>query len=85
MADLLTRETAIPAKTTPTGRVLGWIPLEHNPAMLEIKFVDGKGGEVPSELQGLWTGFRQADEAIQMYLVKFWNTSDAAKSKSKAA
>lgn len=86
MTEVLTRETAIPNKTTPTGRVIGCVPLEHNPAMLTIRFVDGKGGEVPEPLQGLWTGLRQADEAIKDYLTKFWNTSDeASKPLSKKA
>lgn len=85
MTDILTREEAIPKNTAPNGRVLGWIPLEHNPSMLVISFVDGKGGEVPEGLQGLWTGMRQAQEAITQYLIKFWNISDKQDPKKKVA
>ena len=86
MAEVLTREIGLETNTAPNGRKLGIVMQPHNPAMFEIKYVDDKvGGGLPTELQGLWTGNRQAQEAITQYLTKFWNTSDEAGPKKKVA
>jgi hypothetical protein len=83
--EVLNKEYGMLNNISPQGRKLGWIPLESNPSLLEIHFVDDKGGRVPDELGGLWTGARQAQEAIQIYLTKFWDTSDKIAASKKAA
>lgn len=78
MTEILTREYGLANNTAPTGKILGIIPLEHNPSLFEIRYVDGKvGGGLPESLGGLWTGRRIAQEAITDYLIKVWTYSDA--------
>ena len=88
--EVLTRDNAIPANKSPTGVTYNIVPLAHNPSLFQI--VGDKGGLTPEKLEGLWTGTRQAQEAISEYLVKMWNMADEAteeaernKAKARAA
>lgn len=79
MAEVLTRETAIPNLTTPTGRKLGVRYLPQNPNLVEIVFADSKPGELPDKLKGLYTKKSLALAAVNKYLHEFWDTSDNKK------
>lgn len=82
MAEVLTREVGMAKLITPTGRQLGVVKHSMYPGLLEIKYVDGITGDLPDDLKGSWTKRDWAEAAIQNYLTKFWNVSDAAATKS---
>lgn len=75
MVKVLVRGDAVASNLTPTGRKLGVVPVPGT-ALVRIKFIDGKPGELPSELQQNFTSFPIAQRAINTYLNKFWDTSD---------
>ena len=75
--NILDRQSAVSHNVSPTGRKLGVVPIVGT-ASWRIKFVDGIPGEISSELQGTYTSFSRAQQAINMYLEKFWNKSDLA-------
>lgn len=77
---VLCRADALASNTTPTGRKLGVVPVPGS-ALVRIKFVDGKPGDLPDELLAPFTGFHYAQKAIYAYLTKFWDKSDKASNK----
>lgn len=82
MAEVLTRESAIPNFTTPTGRKLGVRQFEPNPSLYEVVFVDKKPGEIPAVFQNhRFTKRKYAEAALLSYLNEFWDTSDNNKRK----
>lgn len=78
--NILERHSAVSNNTSPTGRKLGAVPIIGT-ASWKIKFVDGIPGEVPADLQGVYTSFTRAQKAINAYLEKFWDKSDLAQLK----
>lgn len=79
MAEVLTREKAIPELMTPTGRKLGVRYFPPNPNLVEVVFADSKPGELPDKLKGLYTKKALALQAVNKYLEEFWDTSDSKK------
>lgn len=53
---------------TPNGKELQIKPAEGYGSMLSISFTSG--GELPRELAGLFTSYRDANEAVANYLNK---------------
>jgi hypothetical protein len=79
---VLTRETALPLFTSPTGRSFKIQPWLTNPGLYEIAYSDKKPGEMPRELVGkLYTSRKRAEEALTKYLTEFWDLSDSNKKK----
>jgi hypothetical protein len=77
---VLTRETAIPELTTPTGRKFGIRPFDQNPSLLEIHYADGKPGELPEKFKHhRFTKKELAVNYIKKYLEEFWDISDKSK------
>lgn len=83
MTNVLTRETGMKEKITPTGRQLAVVPQKHG-GMYLIQFSDGKGGNLPDNLKGMYTTKPRAFEALDNFLNEFWNTSDSVSVKKKA-
>lgn len=83
MTNVLTRETGMQDKITPTGRQLGVVAQKHG-SMYTIQFLDGKGGNLPDSLKGMYTTKPRAFEALDNFLNEFWNTSDSVSVKKKA-
>lgn len=81
--NILSRDAAIEAFTTPTGRVLG-IELDRTIGKYFVRYVDEKGGSLPEELRGQFTAPKYAESLVKRYLNQFWDTSDKA-SKKRAA
>lgn len=80
MAEVLTRETAIPNLTSPTGRKFGVRQFPPNPSLYEVVFVDSKPGEIPAVFNNhRFTKRKYAEDALLKYLTEFWDTSDSKK------
>jgi len=77
---VLSREDSIAKNITPTGRKLGVVPVPGT-ALVRVKYVDNKQGDLPAELNSPFTGFHYAQKAIHAYLTRFWNKSDNATKK----
>jgi hypothetical protein len=83
MADeVLTRKKGLREGIMPTGRKLGVVP-DRQMALHWVQYVDGKGGTLPYELQGSFTGRMKAQQALDEFLVKFWDISENASRKPK--
>lgn len=79
-AEVLTRETALPNLTSPTGRKFEVRSYAPNPSLFEIAFADKKPGELPREFQNhKFTKKDLALKYLQKYLEDFWDTSDSKK------
>lgn len=74
--EVLTKEYGIANDTTPTGRVLGILPIVGG-RLCEIKFADGKPGTLPPEVSGKFTSVRFARDTLTRYVTGFWEFSDA--------
>lgn len=81
-SELLTREVGLRDFITPTGRKLDAVP-DAQRSLFWIKFVDGKGGQLPQALAGSFTGKYRAEMAIREFITEFWDISDAASKKPK--
>lgn len=80
--EVLTRAECAKANVLPTGRKLGVLPVRHT-AMYQINYVDGKGGELPSECKSRFTSIRYAENELSRFVNSLWDVSDKASSKSK--
>jgi hypothetical protein len=78
MTDTLTREFGLANYTTPTGRKLGVVTEEYNPALLKIVYTDSKPGDLPDNLKGYYTRRHLAHDALMKYITAFWDMSDEA-------
>jgi hypothetical protein len=81
---LLNRQLAMQQGYTPTGRKVGIVPLSgYN--LYKVMFVDSKPGPKDvTDIDGMFTRAEYAKDALDEYLEKMWNMSDAATRKSKA-
>jgi hypothetical protein len=77
-----TRDVGLETFTSPNGRQFGVEPWRVNPALLEIVYVDSKGGVVPEVLQGRYTKRSEAERCLKRFLNEFWDISDAASNKA---
>lgn len=83
MADeVLTREIGLRDGITPTGRKLVPVP-DPQRGMYWIRYADGKGGQLPAQVAGAYTGLTRAEVALKEFLEMFWDLSDAASRKTK--
>lgn len=78
----LTRDESLSTFTSPNGRQFGVRPWKVNPSLLEIVYVDSKGGVVPEILGGHYTKTTEAERVLLKFLKEFWDISDAAAAKS---
>lgn len=83
-SEVLTRDKAIPENILPTGRKLGIVPVKTGHGLYEITYTDGKGGVVPNDLVGRFTGTRWAQDALNRFLEEMWDMSDKASKKKDA-
>jgi hypothetical protein len=49
--------------------------------MYEIKYIDGKQGELPDEYKGRFTGVQFAERQLKRLVNGFWDVSDKASKK----
>lgn len=75
---VLNKVEAIPEGLTPTGRKLG-VRHVRGFGMYEVAFVDGKGGEIPDELDSKFTSYERAQRYLESYLLRFWEKVDSKK------
>lgn len=80
--EVLTKEKAAPLGILPTGRKVG-VKHTRGVGMYEIKFDDDKGGEVPDELKGRYTGIHYAQRELKRYVEAMWDMSDSIARKNK--
>lgn len=81
-AKVLSRDEAITSNTTPTGRVLG-VKMLGEYGLYKVKYVDGRGGEVPAEVNGLYTKGEYARADMLRYLSEMWDMSEEAANKAR--
>ena len=77
---VLTMKEGLETNTIPTGRVLGLVPIPQT-SMVEIKYIDGKAGQVPGEIGGSYTSTRFAQNHLTDYVKRFWLLSEQATKK----
>ena len=80
--EILTREKGIKENIIPTGRKFAVVP-DKQLGLCWIKFIDGKGGSIPAELSGAYTGRMRAQQALTDFVTRFWDLSDSASKKPK--
>jgi hypothetical protein len=80
--NILTREASVPKNILPTGRQVG-IGHVRGIGMYEIKYVDGKPGELPDEYKSKFTGIMSAEKTLKRLVNAFWDISDKASFKKK--
>jgi hypothetical protein len=78
--EVLTRATSVPQNILPTGRQVG-IKHTRGVGMYEIKYIDGKPGDLPDEYKGRYTGIQFAEKSIKRLVNTFWDISDKAAKK----
>jgi hypothetical protein len=49
--------------------------------MYELKYVDGKAGELPADYAGRYTGIQAAERDLRKLVNDFWDVSDRASKK----
>jgi hypothetical protein len=81
--EVLKREDCINKGIIPTGRKFG-VFVDGSSSFYWVRFADGKGGQVPNELSGAFTGKVRADDALREYVKRFWDISENASKKSRA-
>ena len=69
----VTRDQAIKDLITPNGKQLGIYHVK-NTALYKVAFQSG--GELPKELEGMWTDTSRAHDAAQKYLKKRWDEAE---------
>jgi hypothetical protein len=80
--EILTRDKAAPLGILPTGRKVG-VTHSRGVGMYELKFTDEKGGELPDEIKGRFTGIHYAQKELKRYVEAMWDISDNAARKNK--
>lgn len=80
--DLLERTTAITNNTTPTGRELG-VVMNREYGLFRIRYVDNKPGDLPNNLNGLYTKHEYAASALRNYIREMWDMNDKAVEKAR--
>jgi len=78
--EVLTKEKALPLNILPTGRKVG-VAHVRGTGMYELKYVDGKGGEVPDEYKSRYTGTHYAMAAAKKFVKELWDISEKASKK----
>lgn len=78
--DRMTRERAIEELITPNGKQLRVYHVS-NTALYKVAFESG--GELPEELDGMFTDVPRAQDAAQRYLKRKWDEAEKEPDKSK--
>jgi hypothetical protein len=68
--------------TTATGRKIGVVNSESH-GLFKVALVDGKGGDLPDNLKGRFTGVRFAQEAIDAFVARTFSEVEARTRKTK--
>lgn len=80
--DMMERDFAVRGNLTPNGKKLQIMKVP-NTALYRVAF--SEGGELPKELQGMWTAPYTAQRSIETYLDRRWNEHESKATKKASS
>jgi hypothetical protein len=80
--EVLNRVQGLKEGILPTGRKVGIVPVPGT-SMYELRYTDGKPGQVPERYNSRFTSQVWANKFKESWLTEFWDMSDQQAAKLK--